>query len=404
MTQLARRMSRIQPSAIREILKVTERPEVLSFAGGLPAPEAFPVAELQRAHADVLAADGAAALQYATTEGYAPLRAWVAARMARRGMRVEPEQVLITAGSQQGIDLVAKVLLDPGDTVVVENPSYLAALQAFQAYEARLAVVSSDEQGMRVDELERLLRKTKPKLVYIVPTFQNPRGTTLSLERRAQLAELSARHGVLLLEDDPYNELRYSGEPLPAIASLEERAPIVHLGTFSKTIAPGLRLGWAIAKDEVVRALILAKQSTDLHTGALAQRAVLRMLQSFDYDAHLRRICALYGERCRAMHEALARTFPSGSQWTHPEGGLFIWARLPEGIDCGELLLEAARENVAFVPGAPFFARNPQLNTLRLNFSNRSPQLIAEGMARLGACAARRLAGSPQRAAGAPPP
>jgi 2-aminoadipate transaminase len=397
-------MSRIQPSAIREILKVTERPEVLSFAGGLPAPEAFPVAELQRAHAEVLAADGAAALQYATTEGHAPLRAWIAARMARRGMRVEPEQVLITAGSQQGIDLVAKVLLDPGDTVVVENPSYLAALQAFQAYEARLAVVGSDEEGMRVDELERLLRRRKPKLVYVVPTFQNPRGTTLSLERRARLAELSARYGVLLLEDDPYNELRYGGEPLPAIASFEERAPIVHLGTFSKTIAPGLRLGWAIAEEEVLRALTLAKQSADLHTGALAQRAVLRMLQSFDYDAHLRRICALYGERCRAMLEALARNFPSGSQWTQPQGGLFVWARLPEGIDCRELLLEAARENVAFVPGAPFFARNAQLNTLRLNFSNRSPELIAEGMARLGACAARRMAGPPQRAAGAPPP
>jgi len=384
MIPFARRMSRIQPSAIREILKVTERPEVLSFAGGLPAPEAFPVEELARAHAEVLANEGASALQYATTEGFLPLRTWIAGRMAQRGMQVEHEHVLVTAGSQQGIDLTAKALLDPGDTVVVENPSYLAALQAFQAYEARFAVVGSDDHGMRVDELERLLRRMRPKLIYLVPTFQNPRGTTLSLERRVRVAQLAAEHGVPVLEDDPYNELRYSGDPLPAVAALDDRAPVIHLGSFSKTLAPGLRLGWAVASEEMIRAMTLAKQSADLHTGALAQRAVARLLASFDYDAHLRRIRALYAERCRVMIESLERNLPPGSEWTHPQGGLFVWASLPAGIDCGDLLVLAARANVAFVPGAPFFARDPQHNTMRLNFSNRSPELICEGMSRLG--------------------
>jgi 2-aminoadipate transaminase len=385
MIRYARRMSRIQPSAIREILKVTERPDVLSFAGGLPAPEAFPVEELARAHAEVLSGEGAAAaLQYATTEGFLPLRAWIADRMAERGMSVSAEQVLITSGSQQGIDLTAKILLDAGDMVVVENPSYLAALQAFQAYEARFAVVGSDDQGMRVDDLERLLRRSKPKLIYLVPTFQNPRGTTLSLERRVRLAQLAAEHGVPILEDDPYAELRYAGEPLPAIAALEEEAPVIYLSTFSKTLAPGLRLGWAIASEETVRAMTLAKQSVDLHTGALAQRAVARMLESFDYEAHLRRIRTLYGERCRAMLEALARFFPRGSSFTRPEGGLFLWAKLPSGIDTVELLARAAREKVAFVPGAPFYASDPEHNTLRLNFSNRSPDLIHQGISRLG--------------------
>src|SRR5207249_2229659 len=218
---------------------------------------------------------------------------------------------------------------------VVENPTYLAALQAFEAYEARFAVVGSDQEGMRVDELERLLNSgaPRPKLIYVVPTFQNPRGTTLSLARRTRLAQLAADHGVPVLEDDPYNELRYSGDPLPAIAALDD-APVIHLGSFSKTLAPGLRLGWAVASLEMVRALTLAKQSADLHTGALAQRAASRLLERFDYDAHLARIRALYGARCAAMLEALARWFPRGSEWTHPEGGFFVWGKLAADIDC----------------------------------------------------------------------
>ena len=389
--QLARRMARVQASAIREILKVTERPEVLSFAGGLPAPEAFPVAALARAHAEVLADDAAAALQYGPTEGYAPLRAWVAERMTRRGLSAAPEQVLITAGSQQGIDLVAKALIDPGDLVLVEAPSYLAALQTFSTYEARFEAIESDDDGMRIDALERSLRERRPKLVYLVPNFQNPRGTTLSLDRRLRIAQLAAEHGVTVLEDDPYAELRYRGVALPPIAGLEPAAKVIHLGTFSKTLAPGLRLGYLIADAATIPALTIAKQAVDLHTGSLAQRAVARLLQTFDYEAHLRQLRRLYAERLDAMLASIEHNFPEGTAWTRPEGGMFVWMRLPAGLDAGELLADAMRERVAFVPGAPFFPGDPCHETLRLNFSNRPPLLIAEGMARLGACVRARL-------------
>ena len=398
--QLARRMARVQASAIREILKVTERPEVLSFAGGLPAPEAFPVEALARAHAEVLAHDAAAALQYGPTEGHAPLRAWVAERMTRRGVPTAAEQVLITAGSQQGIDLVAKALIDPGDLVLVEAPSYLAALQTFSTYEARFEAVETDDEGMRVDALERSLRERRPKLVYLVPNFQNPRGTTLGLARRLRVAQLAAEHGVVVLEDDPYAELRYRGVALPPIAGLEPAAAVIHLGTFSKTLAPGLRLGYLIADARTIPALTIAKQAVDLHTGSLAQRAVFRLLETFDYDAHLRRLRLLYAERLDAMLASIEHNFPAGTAWTRPDGGMFVWMRLPAGIDAGALLGDAMRQRVAFVPGAPFYPAEPCRETLRLNFSHRPPVLIAEGMARLGACVTARLCGS-RAAAGA---
>ncbi len=391
MIELAKRMSRVQASAIREILKVTERPDVLSFAGGLPAPEAFPLEAMARAHAEVLSSDGAAALQYGATEGFGPLRAWIADRLARGGLLARAENVLVTAGSQQGIDLVGKAFIDPGDVVAVEAPSYLAALQSFGSYEAQFATVGSDDEGMRVDELEALLKTTRVRLIYTVPNFQNPRGTTLSLERREKLARLAAEHEVAVLEDDPYGELRFSGAALPLIAGMEARAPVIHLGSFSKTLAPGLRLGFAVADERTIRALTIAKQAADLHTGSLSQRAVARLLESFDYEAHLRRLRSLYGERCAAMLAALDRHFPPASAWTRPEGGFFVWATLPEGVDAEPLLLEAMRERVAFVPGAPFYPGAPQRNTLRLNFSNRPPELIAEGISRLGACIKARL-------------
>jgi 2-aminoadipate transaminase len=401
MIQLAQRMSRVQASAIREILKVTERPDVLSFAGGLPAPEAFPAEALARAHTEVLATDAAAALQYGPTEGHAQLRAWVAERMTRRGLPARPEQVLITAGSQQGIDLVGKSLIDPGDTVVVEAPSYLAALQCFSTYEARFETVETDEEGMSVAALERVLRRGTPKLIYVVPTFQNPGGTTLSLERRVRIAQLAAEYGVTVLEDDPYAELRYRGRALPPIAGIDGNAPVIHLGSFSKTLAPGLRLGYAIADERTIRALTIAKQATDLHSGTLAQWAVARLFETFDYEAHLRRLRALYGERLDAMLASIERSFPEGSAWTRPDGGLFVWVRLPQGLDAEALLPDAMRERVAFVPGAPFYPAEPCRETLRLNFSNRPPRLIAEGMARLGACAGARLqAAVPSRVAG----
>lgn len=383
--RLAQRMSRIKTSAVREILKVAERPDILSFAGGLPAPELFPVDAIAEAHAEVLANDGPAALQYSTTEGYGPLREWICGHLQKRGRVAEANQVLVTNGSQQGIDLVAKVLLDPGDLVVVENPSYLAALQTFGAFEAKFATVGSDDHGMRTDDLERLLATHRPKLVYVVANFQNPKGTTLALERRRELVRLAQKHRFLILEDDPYGELRFTGNHLPSLASFDDEGVVVSLGTFSKTLAPGLRIGWVVGPRDFVRSLTVAKQSTDLHTATLAQRAVAKLLTRFDYNAHLDSLRPIYGQRANAMLDALKIHMPAGTTWTTPEGGMFLWVELPQGLSGDALLPRAIEEKVAFVPGSPFFANNPRPEFIRLNYSNRPPELITEGMRRLGA-------------------
>ncbi|XXF81169.1 PLP-dependent aminotransferase family protein [Myxococcaceae bacterium GXIMD 01537] len=382
---LAQRMARMKTSAVREILKVAERPDVLSFAGGLPAPELFPVEAIAEAHAEVFRDEGRAALQYSTTEGFGPLREWIAGHLGERGQRVASDQVLITSGSQQGIDLVAKVLLDPGDVVVVENPSYLAALQTFGGYEVSFAVAGSDNDGMRVDDLERILVERKPKLIYLVPNFQNPKGTTLSLERRRTLVRLAQKHNIFVLEDNPYGELRFRGEFLPSLASLDDAGVVVQLGTFSKTLAPGLRIGWVTGAKELIRALTIAKQATDLHTATLAQRATAKLLTRFDYNANLAKLRAAYGERCQAMLAALEEHMPKGTRWTHPDGGMFIWVEFPNGMSGDELFPKALEQRVAFVPGSPFFAAEPRHEFARLNFSNRPPELIDEGMRRLGA-------------------
>ncbi len=381
---LAQRMSRMKTSAVREILKVAERPEILSFAGGLPAPELFPVEAIAQAHAEVFAHEGPAAMQYSTTEGYGPLREWICGHLAQRGLTATTEQVIITSGSQQGIDLVAKVMLDPGDVVVVENPSYLAALQNFDGYQARIEYVGSDHEGMRVEELEALVARVgKPKLIYIVPNFHNPKGTTLSLERRHALVRFAQRHRVLILEDNPYGELRFRGEALPSIASLDDMGVVVQLGTFSKTLAPGLRIAWAAGSKELMRSLTIVKQSTDLHTATLSQRATARLLTKFDYDAHVTKLRAVYGERCQAMLDSLELHMPEGTQWTHPDGGMFLWVELPRGLRGEDILPRAIEQRVAFVPGSPFFAANPRPECIRLNYSNRPPELIEEGMRRL---------------------
>ncbi|MFL5354365.1 PLP-dependent aminotransferase family protein [Archangium sp.] len=384
---LAQRMSRMKASAIREILKVAERPDVLSFAGGLPAPELFPVEAIAQAHAEVFAEEGRAALQYSATEGYGPLREWICAHLAKSGLHAATDQVLITNGSQQGIDLVAKVLLDPGDVVVVENPSYLAALQTFSGYEASFAVVGSDNDGMRVDDLERLLLVVgrRPKLIYLVPNFQNPKGTTLSLERRRELVRFAQKHRILILEDNPYGELRFRGEHLPSLASLDTEDVVINLGTFSKTLAPGLRIGWAVGPRELIRTLTVAKQAADLHTATVSQRATARLLSRFDYDANLEKLRGVYGERCQVMLAALEKHMPAGTRWTHPEGGMFLWVELPRGMSADTLFPLALEKRVAFVPGSPFFAHEPRSEFMRLNYSNRPPELIEEGMRRLGA-------------------
>jgi 2-aminoadipate transaminase len=296
-----------------------------------------------------------------------------------------PDNVLITSGSQQGIDLVAKVLLDPGDLVMVESPSYLAALQTFGSYEARFATVGSDDHGMRTDDLERMLATHKPKLVYVVANFQNPKGTTLALERRRELVRLAQKHRFLILEDDPYGELRFTGEHLPSMAAFDDEGVVVSLGTFSKTLAPGLRLAWVAGPKDFVRSLTIAKQATDLHTATLAQRAVAKLLTRFDYYAHLDALRPVYGQRANAMLDALKVHMPAGTKWTTPEGGMFLWVELPAGLSGDALLPKAIEQKVAFVPGSPFFATNPRPEFMRLNYSNRPPDLITEGMRRLGA-------------------
>ncbi|HXG65837.1 MAG TPA: PLP-dependent aminotransferase family protein [Blastocatellia bacterium] len=384
-------MSRIGVSAVREILRVTEKPEIISFAGGLPAPELFPVEALARAHAEVFASAGAAAMQYSTTEGWGPLREWIASRLRQKGIDADPDRVLITSGSQQGIHLAAQVFLDPGDVVVVENPCYLAALQVFNGCEASFITVDSDDEGMRVDQLENVLRQSRPKLIYVVPNFHNPKGTTLSLARRERLVDLAHRYGVPILEDDPYGELRYQGEHLPPLAALDKNGMVIYLSTFSKTLSPGMRIGWLHASREVRRAIITVKQSADLHTSTIQQRAAARLLESFEYDGHVARICKLYGERCRQMLKSLEKHFPEETHWTRPEGGMFLWVELPEGIQGEELLEDALKERVAFVPGTSFFAENGPRNFIRLNFSNSKPAVIEEGIRRIGEAMQRRL-------------
>ncbi|HEY3138692.1 MAG TPA: PLP-dependent aminotransferase family protein [Blastocatellia bacterium] len=387
----ATRISKMPVSAIREILKVTERPEVISFAGGLPAPELFPVADLARAYQDVFANEGSAALQYSTTEGWRPLREWLAARMRLRGIETAADRVLITTGSQQGIDLVGKVFLERGDAVVVENPTYLAALQSFTGHEASFVAIDSDDSGMRMDQLEDALKHCRPKLIYIVAEFSNPKGTTLSPPRRLKLIELSSRYRVPILEDNPYGELRYAGERPEPLAALDENGSVIHISTFSKTLSPGMRLGWLTASEEVFQAVVIAKQAADLHTSTIEQRAAARLLQRFDYDGHVRRLCDVYGERRRAMLSAIERYFPSEAKWTRPEGGLFLWIELPEHVSAEDLFEDAIAERVAFVPGASFFACQSKTNFMRLNFSNQKPEMIEEGIKRLADVLKRRI-------------
>lgn len=397
--QLASRMRGVAPSAIREILKVAEQPEVLSFAGGLPAPELFPVEAFAEAFADVLGREGRQALQYGVSEGHLPLRDWIAARLSRRGLGTAVDQLLVTHGSQQGIDLVGRVLLDPGDRVVVESPTYLAALQAFATYEAELVPTPSDAQGVCLEPLEALLKAARPALIYLVPDFQNPTGASLATERRQRLVALARRHHVPVVEDDPYSELRFEGVATPSLAALDDDW-VIQLGTFSKTLAPGLRLGWVRASQGLLAQLTVLKQATDLHTSTLSQRAVSRLLTTFDYEGHLERLRSVYRARALAMDRALQRSMPAGTRWLRPQGGLFFWVELPRGVRDDDVFGAALKRGVAVVPGHPFFARGDDHGHLRLNFSNRTEALIEQGMAVLGSVV-RELAAEPS---GARPP
>jgi 2-aminoadipate transaminase len=382
---LAARAQAVGGSPVRDILAVTARPEVINFAGGLPAPELFDAQGIAAAYEAVLAEAPARALQYSTTEGEPALRDALAARTTARGLPTGPDDLLVTTGSQQALSLLATALLEPGDTVLVENPCYLAALQAFGFAGARIVAVPGDEHGVDPGALEELVVRERPKLLYTVPTFQNPTGRTLPAERRAAVAAVAARRGLWIVEDDPYGELRYDGERVPWIAAhpgAEDRT--VLLGSFSKVMAPGLRLGWLRAPGELRRACAVAKQAADLHTPTVNQLAAARYLADNDLDAHVARVAGVYRERRDAMLSSLAGALPQGSVWNRPEGGMFLWARLPEPYDTTALLPQVVRQNVAYVPGAPFYAGPPDRTTLRLCFVTQTPEEIGEGLRRLG--------------------
>ncbi len=400
--RFAQRTHGLTSSTIRELLKLTERPDVISFAGGLPAPEVFPLAEVEAATHRVLAEHGAAALQYGATEGYPPLRELLVRHMSRYGIEVGPENVLVTAGSQQALDLIGKLLVNPGDRVLVEEPTFVGALQAFGVYQADFVTVPVDHDGLRIDRLEEALR-SGPKFLYVLPNFQNPAGVTLSLERRARLVELAAHYGTPIVEDDPYGQLRYEGDHLPSLVRLDAelhgcarrerafRGAVLYLGTLSKTLAPGLRLGWVVAPEDVIRKLVQLKQGADLHTSTFTQMVAHEVARGGFLDQHVRRIRDVYRERRDAMLRAMDAHFPPGVAWTRPAGGLFLWVTLPEGVDAKALLDHALEQKVAFVPGAAFFAAGGGERALRLNFSYCPPERIEEGIARLGAVLRRRL-------------
>jgi 2-aminoadipate transaminase len=378
----SQRAQKLTSSAIREILKVTERPEVISFAGGLPSPATFPVERIRQACNDILASNPSAALQYGPTEGYLPLREWVAARYSTKGLSIDVNRVLITTGSQQGLDLLGKVLIDAGSRVLVETPTYLGALQAFSLAEPQFVSVPSDDDGAIPSQLTRQLTDGA-RFMYCLPNFQNPTGRRLPTERRQELTRIAAEAGLLLLEDDPYGALSYSGQQLPTLLSMNPEG-VVHMGSFSKVLAPGLRVGYVIAPEKLHRKLVQAKQAADLHTPSFTQRIVHESLRDGFLDEHIPKIRDLYASQCRVMLKALKEHFPASVTWNEPQGGMFIWVKLPQHVDSTALLEKAIAQHVAFVPGAPFFANEPQHNTFRLSFVTVPKEKIEEGIAKLG--------------------
>ncbi|HJD43779.1 MAG TPA: PLP-dependent aminotransferase family protein [Candidatus Paenalcaligenes intestinipullorum] len=382
----SQRAQQLTSSAIREILKVTTRPEVISFAGGLPAPEGFPIQQINDAFDRALAKDGQAALQYGTTEGYEPLRQWIADYVSTDEAPVSPDEILIVSGSQQALDVLGKLFIDEGSKVLVESPTYLGALQAFSIFSPDYVSIATDEQGLIPSEVSKP-EAQGARFIYTLPNFHNPMGITLSLERRQELVERCKAANIPIIEDDPYGELRYNGNALPSLLSLGRQAgaTVIRMGSFSKVLAPGLRLGYIVAPQPIISKLVQIKQATDLHSSSITQMAVYEAIGNGFLTQHLPAVRELYKRQCDYMLNAMQEHFPDGVSWTVPEGGMFIWVTLPEHLRSDELLQQAIAQNVAFVPGGPFYigADYPH-NTLRLSFVTVSEARIQQGIAILG--------------------
>jgi len=394
---LASRTAGMKSSAIRELLKLTEQPELISFAGGLPAPEFFPLREIEEACRYIIRNEGTKALQYSATEGYGPLKEYLAATMHEYGVPAVPGNVLLTNGSQQALDLIGKLFIDTGDYVLTGRPTYLGAIQAWNAYGARYHTVRLDDDGMIVSEIEHAYEKVladfgkSPRFVYVLPNFDNPAGATMPLERRQQLAEVATKLDLPVVEDDPYGELRYEGEDIPPICTfIPERT--IYLGTFSKTLTPGLRLGWIVCPEVLMQRFVQAKQGCDLHTGTFVQYIANDICQRGLLKPHVRRLRQVYKERRDTMLDALAEFWPAGCRWTRPQGGLFLWAQVPASINTTNFLKTALAEKVAYVPGINFYPnQDGGYNAMRLNFSYSPPDVIVEGIRRLGVALKKAL-------------
>ncbi|MDI6723655.1 MAG: PLP-dependent aminotransferase family protein [Methanobacterium sp.] len=378
----ADRMNNVHKSFIREILKVTEEPDIISFAGGLPNPKSFPVKEIEEAVSKVLSQNGNEILQYSTTEGYLQLREYIAERYSKKGLKVNADEILITNGSQQGIDLVGKVFLNKGDKVLVESPTYLAAIQSFGLFEPEFKSVPLLEDGVDITALQKTFDENKIKLFYSVTNFQNPTGITYSKEKRQEVAEILKNEDTIFVEDNPYGEIRFLGEDIPPVKSYLEDG--VLFGSFSKIVSPGMRLGWIVANEEIMEKIIIAKQASDLHSNYFTQRVVYQYLIDNNVDEHIEKIKKMYRNQRNLMISMIKEHFPENVKYTEPEGGMFLWVTLPEDLSSLDLFDLAIKENVAFVPGNAFFADGSGENTLRLNFSNSDEEKIEEGIKRLG--------------------
>ncbi len=382
----ASRMEGIKGSAIRALLKLAEQPDIISFAGGFPAPEFFPVEELGIVSQKVLDEDGRAALQYGPTDGLPALRKQICKLMESQGMQADPADILVTGGSQQGLDFAGMLFIDKGDVIITESPSYLGALNAFKAYEPCFAEVEMDEDGMLMDKLEETLEenKGKVKFIYTIPDFQNPTGRTMTIERRKKMVELANRYGVYIVEDNPYGALRFEGSIYPAIKSFDTEGRVIYLGTMSKIFCPGLRLGWIYGASEVVNKFNLIKQGTDLQCNSMAQRVCATYFEMYDINAHVAKIVEAYRHRRDLMINTMKECFPEGVTYTHPAGGLFLWVTLPEGIDSADVFKKALEKKVAFVAGEPFYPNGGNANHFRMNYSAMPDEKIVEGVKRLG--------------------